>query len=133
MKTRKNRLLILLAALVMTTAVLSENNCSVPVYLERKNTPHLDGTKRPTKAPCNIQLTLAVSYDTNCNQLLFTDSQHRDYYYMVVDENSNIISEGGLDFICRDCVYVSLDPQISGTCTLIVWYGEYEFYGTFAL
>lgn len=122
---------LLLLAILSCSATFLENENSIPVFLHYSNGTHVDGIRRPHKVPANIHLSLNVFYNANDCQLVFADPEGKNYYYTIVDNNDNIVSGGYLDFNEQTNINISLGSQTTGNYTLIVWYGEYEFSGSF--
>jgi len=135
MKTGKIKFIaILIASLLMSSSAFADTEDSSPIFLSQENPPLVDGTKRPSRAPRNIHLSLEVSYNATNNQLLFTDSQKQSYHYMIVnDNNSYIVSEGNLYFESKDCINVNIFSRIAGTYTLIVSHEGNNFTGSFEI
>lgn len=130
---QKRILTALIVALLLNIAAFSENIDSVPVYVYYQYKSHVDGIKRPSRVPQNIQLSLAICYEASLQQLVFIDTQRKNYRYMIVDDSNNSIAEGYLDFSNKDSISVNLTSYNPGSYTLFVWYEDSEFFGTFTI
>lgn len=123
---------ILFMAMLLSPSALAKNDWSIPLAICYNKNPIIDGINRPSRTPyVNDRLTLEVSYDTSNCQLEFSDAQEQIYYYVVVNENDVVQSEGYLDFRCQDCIYVTLNTLRTGSYTIFIFHTGYELIGSF--
>lgn len=122
---------MLLAFVMQSVSVWSATQSVSPVYLYYKNTPKLDGNPKPSKSPASYNLSLSVSYNAECQQLVMQDSSGEVYTYYIINENEEVVSQGILDFISTDNYTVDLWGYLSGAYTLFIVHGGHTFCGTF--
>ena len=130
--TKKICLMTILFAFVMqSVSVWAATQSVSPVYLYYMHTPKLDGKPIPSKSPANYNLSLSVSYNSECQQLVMQDSSSEVYTYYILNENEEVVSQGILDFSSTGNQTVDLWAYLSGTYTLVIVHGGHTFCGTF--
>lgn len=130
MESRKIKLFVLFViTLFLPSVALSQDESNIPIDIYN-NDPITDGSRRPHRAPRKTNMSLNIWYDTNINQLVFFDYLKQDYYYMVIGDDNNVLSEGCLEFDNQDFIYVDLEIETNAIYTIVIFYEDNEYTGT---
>lgn len=109
---------ILFAFLMQSMSVWSNTNGISPVSMYRKHAPKLDGNPKPSKAPANFNIPLAVFLDEDSQQLIVTPLADGDYTYNIYDGCGSVVTQRLIKCTANDSFSIDLCLCQSGFFTV---------------
>ena len=124
---------ILFAFVMQSMSVWSNTNGISPVNLYRKCSPKIDVYHKPSKAPANFSIPLAVFLDEDAQQLRVASYSDADFTYYIYNDSGDILSQGILNCIVNSDYSIDLWSCHSGEYTIVFMHEGNTYEGTFGI